>query len=197
MQPLLLVRHAAASGQEPTAALTVESYRQAELLTDVLWPFEIERVVSSPFVRAVDSIAPFCERANLSLETDDRLAERVLSGQDLPDWRAHLRQSFDDPDYRLDGGESARTAQARGLAALHAVLASGERAVVVTHGNLLALLLQSIDPTFGYDRWAALSNPDVFLLHGEAGRRLAERLGPMGFMARELPAEFPGLMRGV
>ncbi|MBB1497696.1 NAD(P)H-hydrate dehydratase [Paracoccus sp. MC1862] len=34
-------------------------------------------------------------------------------------------------------------------------------------------------------------------LHGEAGRRLAERLGPMGFMARELPAEVPSLMRGI
>lgn len=34
-------------------------------------------------------------------------------------------------------------------------------------------------------------------LHGEAGRRLAERLGPMGYLARELPAELPGLMRGV
>ena len=34
-------------------------------------------------------------------------------------------------------------------------------------------------------------------LHGEAGRRLAERTGPMGFMARDLPAEIPALMRGV
>lgn len=34
-------------------------------------------------------------------------------------------------------------------------------------------------------------------LHGEAGRRLAERLGPMGFLARELPGEVPSLMRGV
>jgi len=34
-------------------------------------------------------------------------------------------------------------------------------------------------------------------LHGEAGRRLAERHGPMGFLARELPAEVPSLMRGV
>lgn len=34
-------------------------------------------------------------------------------------------------------------------------------------------------------------------LHGEAGRRLAERLGPMGFLARELPGELPSLMRGV
>ena len=31
-------------------------------------------------------------------------------------------------------------------------------------------------------------------LHGEAGRRLAERIGPVGFLARELPAEIPGLM---
>jgi ADP-dependent NAD(P)H-hydrate dehydratase len=32
-------------------------------------------------------------------------------------------------------------------------------------------------------------------LHGEAGQRLAERVGPLGFLARELPAEIPGLMR--
>jgi ADP-dependent NAD(P)H-hydrate dehydratase len=31
-------------------------------------------------------------------------------------------------------------------------------------------------------------------LHGEAGRRLAKRVGPLGFLARELPAEIPGLM---
>jgi hydroxyethylthiazole kinase-like uncharacterized protein yjeF len=34
-------------------------------------------------------------------------------------------------------------------------------------------------------------------LHGEAGRRCAERQGPLGFLARELLAHVPGLMRGV
>lgn len=34
-------------------------------------------------------------------------------------------------------------------------------------------------------------------LHGEAGRRLSETMGPIGFLARELPALVPGLMRGV
>ncbi|HUQ13713.1 MAG TPA: NAD(P)H-hydrate dehydratase [Novosphingobium sp.] len=34
-------------------------------------------------------------------------------------------------------------------------------------------------------------------LHGEAGRRCAEQTGPLGFLARELPAHVPGLMRGV
>jgi ADP-dependent NAD(P)H-hydrate dehydratase len=34
-------------------------------------------------------------------------------------------------------------------------------------------------------------------LHGEAGRRCAEQIGPIGFLARELLAHVPGLMRGV
>lgn len=34
-------------------------------------------------------------------------------------------------------------------------------------------------------------------LHGEAGRRCAETIGPLGFLARELLAQVPGLMRGV
>lgn len=34
-------------------------------------------------------------------------------------------------------------------------------------------------------------------LHGEAGRRCAEQIGPIGFLARELLAHLPGLMRAV
>jgi len=34
-------------------------------------------------------------------------------------------------------------------------------------------------------------------LHGEAGAMLARRIGPIGFLARELAAEVPGLMAGV
>ncbi|RYD89102.1 MAG: NAD(P)H-hydrate dehydratase, partial [Sphingomonadales bacterium] len=34
-------------------------------------------------------------------------------------------------------------------------------------------------------------------LHGEAGKRLAQRIGPLGFLGRELPGEVPGLMASV
>jgi NAD(P)H-hydrate repair Nnr-like enzyme with NAD(P)H-hydrate dehydratase domain len=34
-------------------------------------------------------------------------------------------------------------------------------------------------------------------LHGEAGRRLSETMGPIGYLARELAPLAPGLMRGV
>jgi NAD(P)H-hydrate repair Nnr-like enzyme with NAD(P)H-hydrate dehydratase domain len=32
-------------------------------------------------------------------------------------------------------------------------------------------------------------------VHARAGERLAQRIGPLGFLARELPAEFPGLLK--
>ena len=32
-------------------------------------------------------------------------------------------------------------------------------------------------------------------LHGEAGRRLSERVGPVGFLAREIPGEIPALLQ--
>jgi 2,3-bisphosphoglycerate-dependent phosphoglycerate mutase len=174
MQKIVLVRHATATGQAATAALTSEGQREARMLADLLLPLRIQRVISSPFARATESVTPFCRRAGLRLETDDRLIERVLSARDLPDWREHLRRSFDDPDYRLEDGESSRTAQARGISALRAALASGERCVLVTHGNLLALILRSIDATVGFDMWSRLSNPDVFVLHGRDQ-------GPEGF----------------
>lgn len=33
-------------------------------------------------------------------------------------------------------------------------------------------------------------------LHGEAGARLAQKVGPIGFLAREIAGEIPGLLRG-
>jgi 2,3-bisphosphoglycerate-dependent phosphoglycerate mutase len=165
MQKIVLVRHATATGQGANAALTIEGQRQARMLADLLLPFQIQRVISSPFVRATESVGPFCSRAGLRLETDGRLVERVLSARNLPDWREHLRRSFDDLDYCLEDGESSRAAQARGTSAVRAALASGERCVLVTHGNLLALILRSIDATVGFDAWSRLSNPDAFVLH--------------------------------
>lgn len=174
MQEIVLVRHATATGQDAAAALTIEGQRQACVLADLLLHFPIRRVISSPFVRATESVRPYCRRANLRLETDDRLVERVLSARNLPDWREHLRRSFDDLDYRLEDGESARTAHARGTAVVRAALVSGERCVLVTHGNLLALILRWIDPTVGFDAWSRLSNPDAFVLH-------VDDAGPRGF----------------
>jgi 2,3-bisphosphoglycerate-dependent phosphoglycerate mutase len=172
MSEIVLVRHAAATGQAADAPLSAVGHRQAEELAEFLRGFAIARVVSSPYRRALESVQPFTERSGLVLETDARLVERVLSARSLPDWRDHLRRSFEEPDYGLHDGESSRTAQARAVAAVVDAAAGGQRSLVATHGNLLALILHWVDARVGYDVWAKLSNPDVYVIHtDEHGQR--------------------------
>ncbi len=113
---LYIVRHCQAVGQEANAPLTSEGNLQAIALANLLFGFGIERVISSPFIRAYQSIAPLAERLGLSIEIDNRLTERVLCATLLDDWRERLAESFTNLDLYLDGGESSRGAMARGIA---------------------------------------------------------------------------------
>lgn len=163
-----LVRHCAAMGQAWDASLTLEGETQAVFLADALAPLGITRIITSPYIRAVQSIMPLAARLTLTTEiqTDNRLTERILSSDPLPDWHEHLRISFDDPDYALPGGESSRTATARAVAALtdaqqHPACAT----VIVTHGNLLVLLLRHFDAQYDFAAWECMTNPDIYRLN--------------------------------
>ncbi|MBB5232994.1 histidine phosphatase family protein [Deinococcus budaensis] len=167
MGDLLLVRHAKATGQAPDAPLTPEGTEAAQRLAEALADSGLTRIVSSPWRRAVDTGRPLARQLGLEVETDERLTERVLSGDDLPDWQTHLRASFADAGLRLPGGESGAAARERVLAALRDARDPGGVSVVVTHGNLLALAL-GLD----FGGWAGLRNPDVWRLDpdGRAAR---------------------------
>src|SRR5262249_19042702 len=95
---------------------------------------------------------------------DFRLRERVLSGEPLEDWLAHIERSFADFDHRPPGGETLREAQARALAAIDAICSDcdGSFPAIVSHGNLLASLLNKMDPTFGFPQWKAMPNPALY-----------------------------------
>lgn len=165
---VILVRHAKASGQVPTAPLTPEGVAQAANLAERLGSLKITRIVSSPWVRAFDTISPLSERLNVPVQTDERLTERVLSRRDLLFWQTALKASFAMPNLTFPGGESGRQAQTRALSALEAARDPAGMAVLVTHGNLLALLLG-----LGFDGWAGLENPDVWVWEpGQSPRRL-------------------------
>lgn len=167
---LLLVRHCESSGQAPDAPLTARGLEQAEALADRLAPLAPDAAVSSPYLRAQQTVAPLAARLRAPLVIEPRLAERRLGEHGRDDWRAAVAASFDDLDLAFAGGESGRAVQARARDAVAEVLARGHRLpVLATHGNLLALLLTSIDGHFGFRGWERLENPDVFVLHAAPG----------------------------
>ena len=118
-QVLYLVRHCQATGQEPDAPLTERGEQQGISLAGWLSDVSIGRIISSPFVRAYQSIVPLSEHLGLTVEVDERLVERVLSPVPLNDWRKRLADTFVDLDLSFEGGESSRIAMTRGVAAVN------------------------------------------------------------------------------
>src|SRR5699024_2182550 len=96
---------------------------------------------------------------------DERLAERVLSSINLPDWYEKLQETFINKELRFTGGESSQEAMNRIVNVIEEIsMSNDEDVIVVTHGNILALLLHYYDHTFGFKNWEELRNPDVFEL---------------------------------
>ncbi|QBD82466.1 histidine phosphatase family protein [Ktedonosporobacter rubrisoli] len=178
MQKILyIIRHCQAEGQQPDAPLTATGRTQAAALARFLAQTSIERIVSSPFTRAIQSVEPLARELRLEIETDDRLIERVLSITPLADWLGALRATFSDLDLRFVGGESSREATARAVAAVTDILQQPcQVSVLVSHGNLSTLLLKHFDQNIGFETWYHMTNPDVFRITlAESGPKV-ERL---------------------
>lgn len=166
MKQIFLVRHCQATGQEPEAALTEQGAAQAEQLASFFAAYPIDRIISSPYRRALATIEPFACKQGILIETDERLEERVLSSVPRPDWYERLRDTFADLSLKLEGGESSQEAMDRACAVIHELLQSesDQTFVLVTHGCLLALVLKAFDERIGFSDWEQLRNPDVFHL---------------------------------
>jgi predicted acetyltransferase len=177
MKKIYLIRHCEAEGQPAEASLTDNGFKQAEHLSEFFRGIPIDRIISSPYKRAVQTVEPLAQRINLEIEKNDLLTERILSSQNLSDWLEKLRATFDDQDLKFEGGESSSEAKERILTVIEEVLNSEElNTIIVTHGNLLSLLLNHYNHHFGFEEWRGLRNPDVFLLKIENGTITYERL---------------------
>jgi len=79
--PLYLLRHAKATDREKWTEpdhlrpLTKAGWRQAEALVDLYADQEFTRLLSSPYVRCVQTLEPLAKARGLPVETADELAE--------------------------------------------------------------------------------------------------------------------------
>ena len=79
--PLLLVRHATAGkrvewdGDDRLRPLDERGRRQAALLPEQLTRFDVTRILTSPYVRCVQTVEPLAAARGLEIEERDELAE--------------------------------------------------------------------------------------------------------------------------
>ncbi|MDM5236608.1 MULTISPECIES: histidine phosphatase family protein [Bacillus cereus group] len=165
MKKIIVIRHCSATGQERDAELTVTGKNQANILATFLLEnhLQIDHIISSPFVRAIDSIRPYALQTKLSIQEDERLAERVLSDAPMDDWMQKLESTFTNIDIAFSGGESTKQAMDRAISLIQDILKlEHDTTLLITHGNLLTLILKHFDSTIGFSEWKTLTNPDMY-----------------------------------
>src|ERR1044071_8776484 len=167
MRQIYLIRHAQTryvpDERDEDRPLTPTGREQAAALSHALHALEIEEIHSSPFRRCVDTIAPFAERAGLPVNHVQGLRERHFTHDVVHDWDTLWKRVWSDFDFALPDGESSRQAQERMYdATLEVVKASRARTLAISsHGNVIGLLLQRIDPRFAFEHACSIRNPDV------------------------------------
>jgi 2,3-bisphosphoglycerate-dependent phosphoglycerate mutase len=170
---VLLVRHAEpipvgspgiADNDRP---LSEAGRSAASELAEELDGWEISAIYSSPYRRAIDTVDMLARRRRLEVQVLEDLRERLLSTAPHDDWQASLARAWAEPDFALPGGESGRSAQRRAMATLDLLRtrhASGGRLVVGSHGNLISLALQHLEPEIGVDFHLAMPMPALYRL---------------------------------
>ena len=170
---VLLVRHA-----EPVAVgtpdvadddrpLTEAGRSAAHELAVELDGWEITAIYSSPYARAVETVTVLARRRGIGVQLIDDLRERRLSLEPHDEWQGSLQRSWADADFALPGAESGRGAQRRAVAILDLLRVrhpDGGRLVVSSHGNLISLILQALEPEVGYDFHMAMPMPALYRL---------------------------------
>jgi 2,3-bisphosphoglycerate-dependent phosphoglycerate mutase len=184
-QVLYLVRHCQATGQEPDAPLTETGRKQAIELASWFSEVPIERIISSPFARAFQSVMPLSKHLGVKVEVDQRLIERVLSPVQLDNWRECLAKTFVDLDLNFEGGESSYIAMMRGVAVVsQTIQQTANPVVIVTHGNLMTLILKYFNEQVGYAEWENLQNPDIYSLKFSCEEIYVERITQASMLGR-------------
>ncbi|WP_274653309.1 histidine phosphatase family protein [Paenibacillus humicola] len=174
-----MVRHADSPfvfGEERTRGLSQEGFaaakRAAEFFTDV----EIHYIASSPYARAKQTVQTIAEQKALPIDEFEALAERAIKGLDYKaPWEellAAIRRSFEDKDFALAGGESTRQAQERAVPVLEKLLQErrGQNIVIGTHGNIMTIMMNHYDDSYGYAFWDATTKADIYKLVFDGNR---------------------------
>jgi 2,3-bisphosphoglycerate-dependent phosphoglycerate mutase len=113
----------------------------------------------------LSTIGPFARRSGIEIAETDDLRERNIAGGVIDNFREVWLRSWEDFSFSLPGCESSSEAQERFVEAVRQILRQDRGVIgISTHGAVLALLLNHLDPTYGPTEADALKNPDVVKL---------------------------------
>jgi 2,3-bisphosphoglycerate-dependent phosphoglycerate mutase len=166
MTTIYFIRHAQADNtirDGRIRPLTEKGMNDRALVTEFLQDKDIDAVLSSPFKRAIDTVAEFANKNDFEIEIVEDFRERK-SDIDFAsvnfDFETFMEQQWADFNYTYSDGECLAEVQNRNIAALNDVLKkySGKNIVIGTHGTALSTIINYYDRTYGFADFMAMVN---------------------------------------
>ena len=77
-----------------------------------------------------------------------------------------IKTSYKDIDFYLKDGESIRDVQNRAIPVIKNLLNNyqGKNIIIGTHGNVMTIIMNYFDKSYGYEFWKNTSKPDIYKL---------------------------------
>ena len=165
MTTVYFVRHAQADNSIRDGRirpLTEKGMKDRTLITEFLQDKSIDAVLSSPFKRAVDTIADFAEKNGFEIRTIEAFRERKSDSDWIQDtdFFPFVEKQWSDFSYSLSDGECLAEVQNRNIAALNDVLIehNGKNIVIGTHGTALSTIINYYDQEYGFTDFMEMVN---------------------------------------
>lgn len=164
---ILVARHAESefSADERGRGLTSNGKKMAqEMMAKNAGQFQVDRIFSSPYRRAVDTALPWTDAFQLEIVQDERLRERQVAGDPVEDFEGFAQKQWLDFEFSLPRGESLAETAARGCEAIRQLERKhrGETLLIAGHGTWMGAVFHAFDPGFGYPQWKAMKMPDLW-----------------------------------
>ena len=169
---IYMIRHAKSPfvlGQERTRELSDQGIIDAKKVTAIMNNKEIDLIVSSPYIRAIQTIEEIANNKNLDVKVYEELRERQLKGAyklTEDEIQQAIKTSYEDIDFHLTEGESIRDVQNRAIPVIKNLLNNyqGKTIIIGTHGNVMTIIMNYFKKEYGYEFWKNTSKPDIYKL---------------------------------
>ncbi len=167
-----MIRHAKSPfvfGQERKRRLSQQGEIDAKKVTAIMNTKKIDLIVSSPYMRSLQTIEGIANTKDIEIRVYEELRERQLKGAyKLPEEEIlqAIKSSYEDIDFYLSGGESIRDVQNRAIPVIKDLLNNYQAKTIIigTHGNVMTIIMNYFKKEFGYEFWKNTSKPDIYKL---------------------------------
>lgn len=170
MTNVYFVRHAEADQQvknDRSRPLTAKGLEDRALVAAYLDDKGVTLVVTSPYKRAFDTVAPFARGKGLGTVPVEDFKERRISSGWIDDFKEYSKRQWEDFDYSIEDGESLAHVQARNVGALMTLLKKypGETIVIGGHGTAISTVINYFDKSFNYNSFTKIAGLMPWIVH--------------------------------